>query len=87
VDSSRLTGWVAGKTGACGSRFPVLASFSVPTQAQINKRGHVKNTRTGVVVWGPLKRCLLKGVLEATPDIRIFSKTEKNKNKIVARQL
>jgi hypothetical protein len=57
----------------CGSRFPVLASFLVPTQAQIKKQEAVKNARTGVVVLGPLNRCLLKGVLEATPDYEVIN--------------
>jgi hypothetical protein len=68
VDSSRLAGWVAGKTGACSSRFPVLASF-LGSNTSANKQEGIRKKHThrssGL---GPLNRCLLKGVFEAIPD-------------------
>jgi hypothetical protein len=68
VDASRLTGWIAGKTGACGSQFPVLASFlGSNTDANKQEGIHQKHTHRSSGL-GPLNLCLLKGVLEATPD-------------------
>jgi hypothetical protein len=68
MDASRLAGWVAGKTIVLQQDFKFMPIFSVPTQPYINNRGcRQKHTHRSSGL-GPLDRCLIKGVLEATPD-------------------